>query len=852
MRTIHRYTVVATLPERLRPLGKIARNLWWSWNPEAIELFRRIDPDLWDEVRQNPVLLLRRVNQERLVRLMANEAFLAHMDRINLELRRYLEHSTWYAWVHGSETPNRFAYFSLEFGIHESLPVYSGGLGILAGDHLKSASELGLPLTGVGLLYRNGYFHQSLGPDGWQQESYLRLDFDDLPITQIRDDEGNPKTVTVTMRGRDVTAQLWRVEVGRVELYLLDCDIDQNVPDDRALTARLYGGDLDMRIRQEILLGIGGIRALREIGITPSVCHMNEGHSAFLALERVRDLMEEHGLSFDDAREVVTASNVFTTHTPVPAGNDVFPRELIQSYLTDYAGTLGLSIDDVLALGKIQQDNGEEDFTMPVLALRLSAYANGVSKLHGTVTRRMWAELWPELTEAEIPVSHITNGIHTRTWLSDEFARLYDRYLGPSWLEDPMDHGLWERVDKIPDSELWRAKERLRERLVAFARTRLRLQLRRRGLHSTRVLQAEEVLDPEALTIGFSRRFATYKRAHLILRDPERLSRILNGEGRPVQIIFAGKAHPRDKQGKELIRQLIELTGRDDIRRRVVFLEDYDMQVARYLVQGCDVWLNTPRRPLEASGTSGMKAPVNGGINLSIVDGWWAEGFDGENGWAIGHGEEYEDHEYQDEVESRALFGLLEQEVIPLFYRRGADDLPRDWIAVMRSSIRTVCPVFNTNRMVREYLERYYLPAAMQWHFLTANGAREARELVRWREFVAKVWHQLEITDVRTSSDVEVPVGGDLTVQVQVKLGELTPRDVTVELFHGPTDSENRIIEGQVVCMSHKQEVDGGGGHLFTGQIPCTASGAHGYTVRVLPWRSVLGRMIHSGPMAVA
>ncbi len=851
MRTIYQYSVVSTLPERLKPLERIARNLWWCWNPEATELFRRVDPDLWEEVRQNPMALLRRVNQERLVRLMANEAFLAHMDRVNLELRRYLEHSTWYAWVHGSSTPNHFAYFSLEFGIHECLPIYSGGLGILAGDHLKSASELGLPLSGVGLLYRNGYFHQSLGPDGWQQERYIRLDFDNLPVRPVRDEEGEQLTVTVGFPGRDVTARLWRVDVGRVLLYLLDADLEVNRPEDRDLTAQLYGGDLDMRIRQEILLGIGGIRALRAVGISPSVCHMNEGHSAFLALERVRDLMEAHGLTFAEAREVVTASNVFTTHTPVPAGNDVFPRDLVRSYFEHYASELGLSIDEVLALGRVHPENHDEDFTMPVLALRLSAYANGVSKLHGMVTRKMWHDLWPDLTEAEIPVTHITNGIHARTWLSDEFARLYDRYLGPSWLEDPMDQGLWERVDKVPDAELWRAKERLRERLVAFTRTRLREQLRRRGLHRVRVLEAEEVLDPEALTIGFARRFAAYKRAHLILREPDRLARILNDPDRPIQIIFAGKAHPRDKQGKELIRRLIELAGREDMRRKVVFLEDYDMRVARTLVQGCDVWLNTPRRPLEASGTSGMKAPVNGGINLSIVDGWWAEGFTGDNGWAIGHGEEYEDHEYQDEVESRALFGLLEQEVIPLFYRRGGDGLPHDWIAMMRNSIRTVCPVFNTNRMVREYLERYYLPAAMQWHFLSAEGAREAKELVTWREFVSRVWHQLQITDVRTHGPREIPVGGDLSVQVRVRLGELTPRDITVELFHGPLDREGKILEGQVVCMSHQRALDGDE-HLFTGQIPCSDSGAHGYTVRVLPWRNVLGRMIHSGPMVVA
>lgn len=851
MRTIHHFTVVSTLPERLLPLAEISNNLWWCWSPDATELFRRIDQTLWEEVHQNPVSLLRRVSQEWLIRLMANEAFLAHMDRVYEELRHYLEHSTWYAWIHGSEVQNQIAYFSLEFGIHECLPIYSGGLGVLAGDHLKSASELGLPLTGVGLLYRNGYFRQSLGADGWQQETYQRLEFESLPMTLVLRDDGEPLKITVAYPDTDAVVQMWRVDVGRVRLYLLDCDVEGNSTEAREITARLYGGDTEMRIRQEVLIGIGGMRALRELGLTPSVCHMNEGHSAFLALERIQHLMVQHKIAFPEAREIVTASNVFTTHTPVPAGNDVFPREVLTSYLEPYAEGLGMSIDDILDLGRINADDLSEDFSMPVLALRLSAYANGVSKLHGKVSRKMWSGLWPDLNEAEVPISHITNGIHTRSWLSDEFARLYDRYLGPSWLEDPMDVGLWERIDTVPDSELWRAKERLRERLVAFSRKRLHDQLRRRGLHRVKVLEADEVLDPEALTIGFARRFAAYKRAHLILRDPERLSRLLNASGRPVQIIFAGKAHPRDKQGKELIRQMINLSSRDEFRRKIVFLEDYDIQVARCLVQGVDIWLNNPRRPLEASGTSGMKAPVNGGINLSILDGWWVEGTTGDNGWTIGRGEEYDDLEYQDEVESRALLGLLEAEVIPLFYRRGKDGIPHDWIEMMRASIRSVCPVFNTNRMVREYLERYYLPAAVQFHYLTVDGAAEAKELVKWRDHVASAWSSVEIDEVSITGEQQVSVGGELPVEVKVRLVELTPRDVTVELVHGPLDGEGSITEGEIVVMSHRAEYEKGQ-HLFTAQIPCASSGPKGFTVRVLPWRNVLGRMIHSGPITVA
>ena len=609
------------------------------------------------------------------------------------------------------------AYFSAEFGLHESVPVYSGGLGVLAGDHLKSASDLGIPLVGVGLMYREGYFRQYLNVDGWQQERYPENDFFNLPLISETKPDGTPLLIGVPLPGRDVWIRVWRIEVGRIPLYLLDTNIPQNTAEDRTITARLYGGDHDMRVRQEIVLGIGGIRALRALGKVPAVCHMNEGHSAFCGLERIRTMMEEFSLDFAAAREAVAAGTCFTTHTPVPAGNDVFAPQLIQTYFAGYQPQFKIDWGEFLGLGRQNARDMNEPFCMTVLAIRLSNISNGVSKLHGRVSRNMWKAIWPNLPESEIPIISITNGVHTRTWMAGDFSALYDRYLGGHWEQKPTDHSIWNRVENIPNAELWRTHDRRRERLVVFARKRLRMQLERRGATPSEVARADEVLDPEALTIGFARRFATYKRGTLIFRNLERLTSILGNKERPVQIIFAGKAHPRDHGGKELIAEIIHVCRRPELRRRMVFMEDYDINVARFLVQGVDVWLNNPRRPLEASGTSGMKVCINGGLNLSILDGWWCEGYTGDNGWAIGAGEEYTDNDrtYQDDIESRTLYDLIEQEIVPLYYNRTADGLPRGWINYMKNSIMKCCPVFNTNRMVEEYMRRCYAPSAERY-----------------------------------------------------------------------------------------------------------------------------------------
>ena len=687
---------------------------------------------------------------------------------------------------------------------------------------------------GVGLLYQQGYFRQYLNADGWQQESYPLNDFYTMPLALQRASDGEPVIVEVDYPGRKVAAQVWSVQVGRVPLYLLDTNIVANRPEDRAITGQLYGGDLDMRIRQEIMLGIGGMRALRALGVEPTVCHMNEGHSAFLALERIRVAMEERRLSFAEARALTTSGNVFTTHTPVPAGIDLFPPRMMDHYFSGYYQQLHLSRNDFFQLGRRTGHHSDEPFSMAILALRLAAKANGVSKRHGRVAREMWRDLWPETPAPEVPIISITNGIHTGSWLSTDIRALLLRYLGPSWTERPEEHGVWGRVDRIPDDELWRTHEHRRERLVAVARDRLAQQLERRGAPPQQIEEASEVLDPEALTIGFARRVATYKRALLLLSDPERLSRILNDPARPVQIVFAGKAHPHDNPAKDLIRGLVHLSRREDLRRRVLFLEDYDMSLARYMVQGTDVWLNTPRVGKEASGTSGMKAAANGVLHLSTLDGWWCEAYTPEVGWRIGSGETYEDDGFGDHVEAQALYDLLEKEVVPLFYDRGAHDLPRGWISKMKNSMRQVAPVLNAHRMVQGYAEALYFPAALRYTNHGANDAAVARELASWLVRMREHWHELRIEAVESDAGDGVSVSTDLELVVRISTGALSPDDFSVQAFHGGIGPRGEITDYTITPMTLDGQ-DDGGNHVYTTLLRCRRSGLGGYTVRVLP-----------------
>jgi starch phosphorylase len=729
------------------------------------------------------------------------------------------------------------AYFSAEFGLHESLPIYSGGLGVLAGDHLKSASEVGLPLTGVGLLYRNGYFEQYLSADGWQQERYPELDFYQLAIDPQKTPDGADVIVTVDMPESRVHVRVWKAHVGRISLVLLDTNLPDNSPADRDITARLYGGGSEMRIRQEIVLGIGGVRALEALGLKIDVFHMNEGHSAFLALERTRVLLRDTQLTFDQARQQVMATNVFTTHTPVPAGIDHFPQELMVKYFKDYFTALRLDEEGFLSLGRDDVSNKKGGFSMAVLALRLADTYNGVSKLHGEVSRDMWHNLWPGVPNGEIPITSVTNGIHTRTWLSPEINFVLERYFGERWLNDAADPGVWEDISQVPDEELWRAHERCREKLVVWTRQTMRQQLGRRGATIDVLNAADTLLDPEALTIGFARRFATYKRGALLLRDLDRFKAILDNAKMPIQFVFAGKAHPADHEGKELIKTLSNFARDPQHRRKFVFLENYDMNVARYLVQGVDVWLNNPRRPYEASGTSGMKAAANGVLNCSVLDGWWEEGFalDPSVGWAIGHGEMYPDAGYQDYIESQALYDLLEKQIAPTFYDRGVDGVPHEWVRRMKTAMRVLAPVFSTNRMVREYAERLYLPAARRGAQLAAGDLARATTLSTNKDRLRHHWPDIKVLGVHTSGNGHYRVGESLQVEALLELPSLSPTDLSVELYAGPISGGGETIDSpQVIRMEHTREV-APGRHLYLGRIACQHSGRQGFAVRVLP-----------------
>ena len=834
MYQLRTYTIVPALPEPLSRLWELAYNLWWCWNSGAQDLFRRLNPDLWDDVVGNPAQFLAHVSQQRLDQASQDAAYLSEMNRVLQAFDDYMARPSWFSQAHADAGDTQIAYFSMEFGLHESLPIYSGGLGILAGDHLKSASDLGLPLVGIGFLYRQGYFQQRLTADGWQLEEYPALDFYQIPATPVRLDGDSTLQIHLPIGCRKVTAQVWKVQVGRVPLYLLDTDVPENAPEDRGITQRLYDGGDETRIRQELLLGIGGMRTLSALGISPDVCHMNEGHAAFLGVERIRECIANEGLHFGEAREAMAAGNVFTTHTPVPAGIDQFDTKLLDKYLSPFLPSIGLTVEEFAAMGMTNAADPDEKFSMAVLALRLSGSANGVSALHGYVSRKLWQNVWPGAPREEVPIISITNGTHTESWTSHEMVRLLDKYLGPQRSETPDDRALWQRVDEIPDIELWRVHERRRVAMVAFARQRLKEQLRRRGAPPSEVKAAGEFLDPDALTIGFARRFAPYKRGALIFRDQERLAKILSAADRPVQIIFAGKAHPRDDLGKELIKQIMSYIIKPEFRRRVVFIENYDITVGRMLVQGVDVWLNNPIKPREASGTSGMKVVPNGGLNFSVLDGWWPEAYDGENGWAIEEGRVYDDPDYRDHIESEAIYELLEKEIVPLFYDRTDAGLPRDWIARMKASMRTISPAFSTSRMVKEYTNLLYVPTAKKRRHFAADGFQAAKALSQWKRDLSAHWGNVRIEEVQANDAHELSIGAKVHVRAKVHLAEVKPEDVAVELHHGRVNAYGELVEGHNEPMTCGEQVSEGT-YWFNGEIPCLRSGQHGYAIRILP-----------------
>jgi starch phosphorylase len=832
-------SVFPTLPARLEKLETLIYNLWWAWNPDAQNLFMLIDGALWDATSHNPVAMMRQVSSQRLDELAQDDAFLARFDAVIAEFEAYMAPaSTWFERTWTQQERVQIAYFSAEFGLHESLPIYSGGLGILSGDHCKSASDLGLPFVGVGFLYPQGYFTQKIGRDGTQEAVYEKLDFSAAPVLPARDAAGREVRISVDLPGRQVYARVWRIQVGRIPIFLLDTDVPMNAEADRALAARLYGGDHELRVAQEVVLGIGGVRALRALGIEPTVFHMNEGHSAFLSLERVRELVQEQGLRFFEAQQVVAASSVFTTHTPVPAGNDAFSFDLMSKYFSTFWGQMGLDRTGFMNLARWQTPGGEM-FSMTVLALRFAAYANGVSALHGQVARQMWAALWPGLPAEEVPITHITNGVHTGTWLAADLAALYDQFLGKAaWREEPDLPEPWQQVSAIPDELLWQAHWQARTRALDFLRQRVARQRRRQGASPAAIAAAQQLFDPRALILGFARRFATYKRANLIFHDLERIKRILNNQERPVLIIFSGKAHPADEPGKAIIRQIQQLSQQPDFQGKIIFIENYDMNIARHLVQGVDLWLNNPRRPNEASGTSGEKAALNAIPNFSVLDGWWAEGYDGSNGWVIGDEREFDDIRAHDAADAESLYETLEREIIPLFFDVDANGVPVGWVQRMKNAAITCAPRFSMSRQVKDYMMQLYLPASRAGRKLQARDFALARTLAQWKESVYRSWSQVQLTAPHQAC-LRMQAGQCIDLTATLYPGPLSTDDLRVEIVWGEMDAHGQLRALQVQPMQIGAH-EASGGIQYRARLCFETNGKFGYGIRVLPWHPAL------------
>lgn len=826
--------VFPAIPESLQFLDKLSRNLWWSWRREAVELFRRIDPKLWRESNRNPIHFSTLISQERLLELSQDESFLSHLRQV----REYFESSLETNVGHSTnvfDDRRTIAYFSMEFGIHESLPLFAGGLGILAGDHLKSASDMGVPLTGIGLFFRQGYFHQYLDYEGYQQEEYPRTDFFTIPLERALDSDGNEVCISVTGPDGIIHAVVWKLSIGRIALYLLDTNIKENPPEIRDITSSLYTGDQRKRLAQEILLGIGGIRALSAMGIFPSVCHMNEGHCAFASYERLALYMSTYDIDLKTAMEIVTRTTVFTTHTPVAAGHDEFPPYLIKPYFIPLEEKLKTTAEEMLAWGHPSGSTHDQPFSMFVLGKNMSQHCNGVSRLHGKVARRMWAHLWPDLQESEVPITHITNGVHVPTWISNENAVLFERYIGPNWHMKVENPEILNRFEQIYDEEIWHAHEMNRSRLIRYCREMLVKQYKRRRVPLASMKDAESVLDQDVLTIVFARRFASYKRAYLILMDTERFEAMLNSKTHPVQFIFSGKAHPRDTEGKDLIKRLIEFSKRPSVRHRIVFLEDYSIDIARHLVQGADVWLNTPRRPFEACGTSGIKAAINGVLNVSIMDGWWDEGYSEDCGWQIGNGYENIEAGYQDILDSRSLYNILENEVIPCFYDRSKGTIPVNWIRMMKASMKMAMGRFSSHRMVNDYITGFYYPAGYRSQELLYNNSEEARQLVQHRERLMMNWEKIQIFQPVTLNPKRFyRIGETFAVTVAVNLGELSQNDVDVELCLGKALEVDKIGDIQTETMIMRDDF-GNGHYVYVCTTICNFAGQIAFTARVTP-----------------
>ncbi|MDR0292144.1 MAG: alpha-glucan family phosphorylase [Elusimicrobium sp.] len=830
---IHSFNVQPNLPENIKFLEELAGNMWFSWNWQAILLFFKIDPLQWNKSRRNPKWFLGSVPQSRFEEISKDADFVAHLNRVKELYYAYKNNqNSWYAQnKFPGESNFLVAYFSMEYGIGEGLPIYSGGLGMLAGDHIKSASDLGLPLIGMGLFYQRGYVQQILNRDGWQNEAYPENDWAHMPVERVRTADGHSLKVSIELGREVIYAAVWVVGVGNTKLYLLDTNLQENTPEQRVISEQLYGGDRENRIRQEVVLGIGGVKALKALGINPSVYHINEGHSAFLLFQRIIDAMQEKKLTFQQACEYVWATSVFTTHTPVIAGNEHFDPALVRKYMEIYAQKMGLSWDEFVAIGK-------EDFTSPtycmtVVALKLAAFLNGVSKLHGAVSREMWQKVWPSLPINEIPVTSITNGIHSASWLSHEHGEIYSKYgfngadINSVDITKPEN---WAGIDNIPNEEFWEVHNIRKDKLINMVRLRLKVQLKRQGADATYLNKASKVLRPDVLTIGFARRFATYKRANLLFKDLDRLDKIINNPARPVQFVFAGKAHPADTAGKEFIKYICNIQTDPRFAGKVIFVEDYNMNVARYLVQGVDIWLNTPIRPLEASGTSGMKACLNGALTLSVLDGWWDEVGPCDFSWSIG-GIDYKTESERDLVESNSIYNIIEQEIAQLYYTRNEKNVPDKWIALMKQSVKTIAPVFNTHRMVREYYSRFYTKAN---HYNNIYSQKDrVEDLAAKRATVAANWYRVAVTDISPKLDQAIKIGDTLNFKARVFLGNLPPELVRVEVLAGSRGVAGDIISEEFFTMKNTGKE--GDAYIYEVSYKPVNSGRKDYAVRIIP-----------------
>ena len=837
MYVFNKITVTPQLPTKIEKLATIANNLWWSWNTDFLKLFQEIDIDLWEKVDKNPVKFLKLVSQEKLEEAAENLKFVKEYEKIAKDFEDYMSSkNTWFSRTYPNNKNDLIAYYSAEYGLDRILSIYSGGLGILSGDHLKAASDLGIPLVAIGILYKKGFFHQKIDGYGNQIEEYITADIDNLPILPVKDLDGKDLLIHVKMPKKNLYLKIWQIDVGRVKLYLLDSDIDENIDEYRGITANLYGGNQETRIQQEIILGMGGTNLLRMLGLTPTVYHMNEGHSAFLILELLKNLIKEKQVSLDMAKDIVSSKTVFTTHTPVPAGNDVFPVELVEKYFDGFWDRLNLSKEEFLKLGmKPDADLKHDGFNMGTLALKFSGKKNGVSKLHGAVSRELFSEIWPNIAANESPIDYVTNGIHTCTWLAPKIKNLYNKYLKPYWQDDIQNTDTWKKIYDIPNKELWDVHQQRKEKLLKLVKENVTNRLKRCGYKYDEINAITSKLDPNALTIGFSRRFATYKRAALVFKDLERITQILNDANRPVQIIFAGKAHPSDIPGKDLIKYIHEISMKPQFKGKVFLLENYNIAMSKYLVSGVDIWLNTPRRPMEASGTSGQKAAVNGVINFSISDGWWAEGYEKENGWIIGSNVEHESYEEQDISDSESLYYTLENKIIPIYYDKDEEGISEKWVEIMKNSIAIAGGRYSTARMLIDYTSKFYIPLCNLYNKYYSDLTSVA-EFDDWKKNLKLNWDKIIIKQERGNLDnITIDAGNKIEVKAKVTLPNISKDSIEVQVYYGQILDSGIVDNILVIPMQLINSDEEKREYEYKATLELASGGNYGYTFRVMP-----------------